>query len=62
MKIDLWTIDFDTGYRMYVSASTVKTAIKNAVWGYNKDFNTNINSKRVTMVCIGKLEDYNDES
>lgn len=57
MKTVLWTIDFNTGFRMYVNATTIKIAIKNAVWGYNKDFNTNINSKQITMVCIGKLKD-----
>jgi len=56
MKSNLWTVDFNTGARMFVSASTVKIAIKNAVQGYNKDMNGNLNSADITMVYKGKIE------
>lgn len=56
MKTILWTVDFSTGARMYVSASTVKMAIKNAVEGYNKDMNGHLNSADIDMVYKGKIE------
>lgn len=56
MKTTLWTVDFDTGKRMYVSASTVKIAIHLAVWGYNKDMDTKLNSSNITAVQKGKIE------
>ena len=37
METTLWTVEFSNGRKMYVSASTILVAIKNAVWGYNKD-------------------------
>ena len=37
MKTSIWTVDFDNGKRIYVSATTVLAAVKYAVWGYNKD-------------------------
>lgn len=52
----LWTVDFNTGARMFVSASTVKMAIKNAVQRYNKDINGHLNSADITMVYAGKIE------
>lgn len=60
MKTKLWTVDFDLSFRqsrLYVSASTVKMAIKNAVFGYNRDvIGENVNSKQIVMVCQGRIE------
>ena len=57
MKTKLWTVDFSNGKRMFVSASTVLVAIKNAVWGYNKDSgNEKITPKQVIMICQGRIE------
>lgn len=59
MKTQIWTVDFDLGHRhsrIYVSASTVILAIKNAVWGYNKSTGENINSKRIVKVRQGWIE------
>lgn len=60
MKSKMWTVDFDLGFRqsrLYVSASTVKMAIKNAVFGYNRDvIGENVNSSQITMVCQGRIE------
>ena len=55
MKTVLWTVDFNNGMQMYVSASTVLVAIKNAVWGYNKDRGTlPITAKDVVKVQKGR--------
>lgn len=56
METKLWTVDFSTGARMFVSASTVKMAIKNAVQGYNKDMNDHLNSADIDMVYRGRIE------
>lgn len=56
MKTVLWTIDFNTGARIFVSASTVKIAIRNAVEGYNKDMNGHLTSADIDMVHRGKIE------
>jgi len=60
MKTKMWTVDFDLGFRqsrLYVSASTVTIAIREAVWGYNRDvIGENVNSKQITMVCQGRIE------
>lgn len=53
----LWTVDFDIGARMYVSASTVLNAIKNAIWGYNKDMNGSLKPKNIVNVRKGKYDD-----
>ena len=37
MKTSLWTVEFDNGQAVIVSARTVLMAIRNGVWGYNKD-------------------------
>lgn len=57
MKTYLWTVDFNNGFGMYVSATTILTAIKNAVWGYNKDYNTRITSKNIVSVRKGRYDD-----
>ena len=57
MKTYLWTVDFNNNFRMYVSAPTVLIAIKNAIWGYNKDMNESIKSSSITAVRLGKFED-----
>jgi len=55
MKTVLWTVDLNSGLRMYVSASTVLVAVKNAVWGNNKDDSyMKITAKDITMVCRGR--------
>ena len=60
MKTKLWTVDFDLGFRqsrLYVSAPTVKIAIRNAVFGYNRDvIGENVNSKQITIICQGQIE------
>ena len=60
MKTKMWTVDFDLGFRqsrLYVSASTVKIAIRNAVFGYNRDvIGENVNSAQITMVCQGQID------
>lgn len=53
----LWTVDFNTGARMYVSATTILNAVKNAVWGYNKDMNEKIAPKNIVSVRKGKIDD-----
>ena len=55
MKSVLWTVDFSNGMQMYVSASTILVAIKNAVWGYNRDSGSlKITAKDVVKVQKGK--------
>lgn len=54
MKTVLWTINFDTGKIIYVSASTILVAIKNAVWGYNKDHAGKMSPKNVVRARKGK--------
>lgn len=60
MKTKLWTVDFDLGFRrsrLYVSAPTVLVAVKNAVWGYNKDSEApKVSSKQITMVCQRQID------
>jgi len=57
MKTVLWTVDFSNGMRMYVSASTISVAIKNAVWGYNRDSGAlKITAKDITKVQKGNKE------
>ena len=58
MKKQYWTIDFENGKRMYVWAATVLTAIKLAVWGYNKDYESApVKSSNIVKIQQGMIEE-----
>lgn len=55
MKTSLWQIDFDNEQSVIVSTSTILMAIKNAVWGYNKDsLAPKVNSSNIVKVVKRK--------
>lgn len=57
MRNYLWTVDFDNNCRMYVSASTILMAIRNAVWEYNKNMDGSLKSSNITSVRLGRYDD-----
>ena len=50
MRTILWVVDFDNGMSIIVNASTVLVAVKNAIWGYNKNALPKMTPKRIIKI------------